>query len=99
MLSFGPSDDDQRGVFITAKTLTVIATLFTIFAATFGAISKVNSYDHRLEKIETANMMYDASSKTLAQKIDILNDKITDLTVELREIRTRQDYYSRGNDK
>lgn len=62
----------------------------TIVSAVFAGVSKLNSYEHRLSQVEASNSIRNSENQMLATELKSLNTKLTDLTIELREMRASQ---------
>lgn len=82
--------EQERGVTITAKTLTTFITVCTVLGILFAGVSRVNSYDYRLASLETNKIEMENSISGLIKEIKDLNGKIVDLTIALNRVDARQ---------
>ena len=87
-------DSDSRGILITPKTLTVVLGVISLFTSLYFGVSKVNSYDFRLAKLETDKVQLSSTIDALTKEIKDLNGKIVELTISLNSVQIRQE--SRG---
>lgn len=74
------------GLVINSKTISMIVGIFAIIASVNYFFNYINSYETRLSKIEYIDTLTNNQLDNLTKEIKILNNKITDLTVELKEI-------------
>lgn len=80
----------QNGIVINKATISAIVGLIAIFGAFYTASNKISSYEHRLNQIEINDGNRNREIQTLTGELRILTQKLTDLTIELREMRAEQ---------
>lgn len=83
-----PSDP---GIHLNTRTIGLIVGIITIIGASFATFEKINSYEVRLNRVEYNESIRTQEMSLLAQELKLLNNKITDLTIELREFRAAND--------
>lgn len=84
-------DGKSEGYFLSYKTLGAIGTLIAILVALGGSVTQVNSWEYRINSLETTSEKFEQSTVGLTQEIKNLGIKITDLTLTLREVQIKQD--------
>ena len=80
----------QQGILINSKFITSTVGVIAIFSALFAVFNKVNSYEYRLDKIEYNDVIRSNETKTLISELKVLNNQLTDLTIELKEMKATQ---------
>lgn len=85
------SDGKSEGYYLSYKTLGAIGTLIAILVALGGSVTQVNSWEYRINNLESTSIKYEQSTAGLTQEIKNLGIKITDLTITLREVQVKQD--------
>lgn len=86
-------DQQHQGLFINSKTISAIVGIIAIFGAMFAVFDKVSKYEYRIERIEYTEMNRDKEMSTLSQELKILNGKLTELTIEIRTLRSESEIY------
>lgn len=90
MSNINPQPQQPQGIVINSKFISTTVGVITILAALFTVFNKVNSYEYRLDKIEYSDSLKNNEIKVLTGELKSLNVKLTDLTIELREMRASQ---------
>lgn len=91
--------DNQGGFYLNTKTISAIVGVCTIVAFLFSVFDRVRSYEYRLDKVEYSDSMRSNDVKVLTTELKALNSKLTDLTIELREMRAAQRVLDLDNEK
>ena len=81
----------QSGIVINSKFISTSVGVITILAALFTVFNKVNSYEYRLDRVEYNDVIRGNETKMLVSELKTMNNKLTDLTIELREMRASQE--------
>ncbi len=84
------------GVYLSTKTISVLVGCFSLLASFYYGVTKVNSYDFRLEKLETEKVQLSSTIDALIKEVKDLNGKIVELTISINSVQIRQGY-DRGN--
>lgn len=79
-----------QGIVINSKTIGAAVGIITILTAGITVINKVTAYEYRLNQVEMNDSIRNNEIKTLTTELKSLNSKLTDLTIELREMRASQ---------
>lgn len=77
----------QGGIVLNSKTIPILVGVVTLLGAMFTVVDKINSVEHRMRAYEISEIDRKEKDANLINEIKILNLKLTDLTIELREMR------------
>lgn len=78
-------DTAKGGVVLNTRTISFLIALFTLTGILVTGVTWVNSYMFRVEALENRNKDLVQIIDNLNDKISVLNDKITDLTITLNK--------------
>jgi hypothetical protein len=81
-----PQDPNGSGLLITSKMISTIVGVIAIMTSLYYFFERVNSYELRLARVEIIDLQRSTEIQTLTSELKQLNVKLTDLTVELKEI-------------
>lgn len=77
---------NQTGVNVNSKTITTIVGVIAIITSLYYFFDRVNSYELRLSRVEYTDNLRSNEIQTLTGELKTLNSKLTELTIELKEI-------------
>lgn len=77
---------NQTGVNVNSKTITSIVGVIAIITSLYYFFDRVNSYELRLSRVEYTDNLRSNEIQTLTGELKTLNSKLTELTIELKEI-------------
>lgn len=85
-----PNNPQNNGFVLNTRSISAIVGLITLFGTLYTVVNKVNSYEYRLAQVEINDTHRNKEIQILTSELKILNQKLTDLTIELREFRAEQ---------
>lgn len=85
------TNETEAGIRITSKSITAIVGIFALSASIYGGVSKINSWDYRLERLEYEWSAQKGNVETLTREIKELNAQIVSLTIALNRLQFQQD--------
>lgn len=93
------SEAQEKGVNVTPRTLSTVLGLISLIVALYTGISTLNSYAFRVQSLEANNVQLASSVGKLSGTIEILNEKITGLTITINRIDDRYQQLSDQRDE
>jgi cell division protein FtsB len=82
--------EDVQGFVINQKTLSFLLAFFTLISIVIGGVTVFNNYTFRIDQLEKQNTQLLAEVASLNKKIDLLSDKIVNLTISLNRVEDKQ---------
>lgn len=76
----------EGGFTINGKSLSVGLTILTILVIIYGGLTTMNNYYFKVDNLETQYKEFSTQVNNLNGKIEVLNSKITDLTVAIARL-------------
>lgn len=89
-MSYPPQTPQPQGLVINSKTITIIVGACTIIAFLFSSFDRIKNYETRLDRVEYNDTIRNTEIQALTTELKSLNNKLTDLTIELKEMRAAQ---------
>lgn len=80
----------SNGFTLNSKTISTIVGILAIVSSLYYFFERVNTYELRLARVEIIDAQRSNEIQTLTTELKNLNAKLTDLTIELKEISTIQ---------
>lgn len=80
---------EEKGFVLNSKNLSVGLTILTILVIIYSALTTMNNYYFKVDNLETQVREFSTQVNNLNGKLDLLSNKITDLTVSLARLETR----------
>jgi len=77
----------NNGVLINSKFITTTVGVITILASIYYFFDRINSYETRLSRVEYIETLRSNQTDALTDELKVLNSKLTELTIELRELK------------
>lgn len=77
---------NSTGLTLNAKTVPTIVGVLAIISSLYYFFERVNSYELRLARVEIIDLQRSTEIQVLTSELKNLNIKLTDLTIELREM-------------
>jgi cell division protein FtsB len=81
--------EDVQGFVINQKTLSFLLALLTLISIVIGGVTVFNNYTFRIDQLEKQNTQLLAEVTNLNKKIDLLSEKIINLTISLNRVEDR----------
>jgi len=91
------STDQEKGFYVTAKSLTTMLSLLALMTAMYTGVSSINSFAFRLDRLELEKIALVTTIEDLTNKVDLLNNKIIDLTIILNRVEDRYARIEKSN--
>lgn len=76
----------EQGFVLNGKSLSVGLTILTILVIIYGGLTTMNNYYFKVDNLETQYKEFSTQVSNLNGKIEILNGRMTDLTVAIARL-------------